>query len=382
MNIEKKYRKIDIISSGYVSLFFLIFLLSWYNFGLFNFFSNVGLILFLSNIFLLICFLPSILSKRINLSLFTLILLIMVLINSIFSNSGLGSIILIFNIAIMLIIFEFFNLSRKQIKLLSIIMFIYFLFYCFLKNESFNPNSIGYIILVTYIYSNFYLSTLKLKFIIIPVTTYFALNAIYYTESRGAFFGLVVFVLLSFLIPSRVWSRKVIILLLNALFTVGSIIFVYLYIYMWQNRIIFEFSLSKKPFFTGREAIWAELFYMFKQHPLVGIGSNYNIVSYGILNVHNSMFSILVIYGIPVFLLITILIWERLIKLSNAIVNQSFVKIAVSGFYSLLLVGFFETTLLWPATVFPTLFLIAIAYSSRSFYIDSHDEKISSPSEG
>lgn len=363
---EKKYqRMMNFINSSYAIIFFFIFLLTWYKLEFFNLFSSISFILFSANIILLVLHLPLIISKKINLFFFNVILFIVMLLNSIISNSNLGSSIVLFNVVIMIVIFRFFSFKEKSIKIISMVMLVYFLFYCFLQMEPFNTNTKGYIILLTYIYSTFYLSTLKFKRIIIALITCFAFYAIQLTDSRGALLGLVLFILLAFLIPPKVWGNKKGVGLLNVFLTIGSLIFVYTYIHLWENRFSISLDFTDKPLFTGREAIWTELFYSFKEHPIVGLGSNYDIVSYGNLNVHNSMFNILVIYGTPVLLLVLLLIWKSLINLSNEIINKNFVRIAVSGFYSILLVGFFETNLLWASNIFPALFLIAIAYSSN-----------------
>ncbi|MDK7539263.1 O-antigen ligase family protein [Bacillus paranthracis] len=365
-NSERKYRRmVDKVNVCYTIIFFGVFLFTWYKVAFFNLFSGISSLLFIVNVLLLIIHLPLIISKKINLFLFTITLLILMLLNSIFSNSNLGSSIVLFNLVIMMVLFSFFRLKEKAIKCISTMMLIYLLFYCFVQKEMFNTNSIGYIILLTYIYSTFYLSTLKLKGIFIPVITMISCYFIYLTDSRGALLGLCLFTLLAFIIPSKIWSKKINLFLLNFLLSIGSLIFVYTYIHLWQNRFNISLELFDKPLFTGREAIWTELFYSFKEHPIVGLGSNYNIVSYGNLNVHNSMFNILVIYGIPVFCMVVFLIWKNLLSLSESISRSVFSRIAVSGFYGILLVGFFETNLVWASNIFPAIFLIAIAYSSR-----------------
>ncbi|HDR4707879.1 TPA: O-antigen ligase family protein [Bacillus paranthracis] len=365
-NSEKKYQMmVNFVNLSYVIIFFFIFLLTWYKLEFFNLFSSISFILFSANIILLVLHLPLIISKRINLFFFNVILFIVMLLNAIISNSNLGSSIVLFNVVIMIVIFRFFSFKEKSIKVISMVMLVYFIFYCFLQMEPFNTNTKGYIILLTYIYSTFYLSTLKFKRIMIALISCFAFYAIQLTDSRGALLGLILFILLAFLIPSKVWGNKKGVGLINVVLTIGSLIFVYTYIHLWENRFSISLDFTDKPLFTGREAIWTELFYSFKEHPMVGLGSNYDILSYGNLNVHNSMFNILVIYGTPVLLLVLVLIWKSLMNLSDGIINVNFVRIAVSGFYSVLLVGFFETNLLWASNIFPALFLIAIAYSSN-----------------
>ncbi|EKS8354126.1 O-antigen ligase family protein [Bacillus cereus] len=363
---ERRYHMmLNIVTTSYAFIFFAIFLLTWYKVSFFNLFSGISFILFLANIALMAMHLPLLISKQINVFIFNVILLVLMLLNSIFSNSNLGSSMVLFNLVIMLTIFRFFNLNEKSLKIISIVMLFYFLFYCFLQEELFNTNSKGYIVLLTYIYSVFYLSTLRLGKIIVPIVTFVAFYSIQVTDSRGALLGLILFILLAYFIPSRIWGKKKFLVILNTLLTLGSIVFVYIYINLWENRFNISLEFFDKPLFTGREAIWTELFYSFKEHPIVGLGSNYDIVSYGNLNIHNSMFNILVIYGIPVFFMVMLLICKSIINLSNEIVNNNISRIAISGFYGVLIVGFFETNLIWASNIFPALFLIAIAYSTR-----------------
>lgn len=362
---RQHYKLTKMINNTYTLLCFFIFFLTWSNYIFYNLFSNtVSIILLALNSVIVLFNSPIILVKNRNEFFYLMFLLIIVMINAIFSSSGIGGIIVIANILTMLVFFRYLVISERQLAIISLGMFIYFLFYCFIQAQPFNPNGVGYIIFLTFIYTNFYLNMNRKFKWLIPLCIIIAIYYVYLTESRGALLGVILFVLLCYVIPSKLWRNKVIFSLISFCLTIGAIFFVHLYVYMWRNNVNFKVEFSQKSLYTGRESIWNELIIDFKAHPLVGLGSNYNIMSNASLNVHNSMFNILVIYGIPVFVFFIFLLWNRLGKLSCYVAVNKNVRISVSGFLSILLVGFFETNLIWSNNVFPALFLLAIAYSN------------------
>ncbi|TNP23056.1 hypothetical protein FH036_23195 [Bacillus sp. CD3-5] len=344
---------------------FMIFILTWSNYVFFGFFSNLTSLALISlNLFMLFFYLPIIMSKNKKDMLFLLISIIFIMMNAILSDSNVGGIIVISNILLMMVLFKYILISEKYIILISFVMFMFFLFFNYSQHIGYNPNSIGYIVFLTFVYSNFYLIKYKVSKLILPLISIAALYAISLTDNRGSLIALIMFLLLSYFVPAKIWGNKYVFSILTILLTVGSIAFVFTYVFMWKNNIILEMSWSDKSFYTGREFIWSELVEGFKNHPIIGLGTNYHIMSNSNLNIHNSMFNVLVVYGVPVFLFTTMLILNRLKSLSNYILINKNVRIAVSGFLSVLLVGFFETNLLWSTNNFPALFLLVIAFSS------------------
>ncbi len=148
---------------------------------------------------------------------------------------------------------------------------------------------------------------IKYKFFIEGVifVTAFILSMLYH--SRTAMFGMVMFLVVYLLwgiIAGRKWLRRLVFLLA----TVGSVAFTAVYIRLASSagniRVLY------KDVFSGREAIWRELWGAFLASPLTGIGSAYELKSFEIFEVHNGMFDILVVHGIIVFTLVTVLMYR------------------------------------------------------------------------
>lgn len=359
---NRPYKIITILTSMYTILLFCIFILTWFNITFFNYIDRFSVvILFYLNFIIFICYSPTIYSKKKS-DFFIYFLVLMILTsNTIFSNTGIGSLLVFFNFFTMLLLYKYIKVSDKLITILSFFMFLLFVYYFLsLSNLSFNNNSIGYIFLITYIYTSiFFFNKGKLKYLL-PLLTFVAIISIFATENRSSLIGLILFLLLAYVIPSKIWGNKIIYPTIIYALTIGSLIFVLTYVYLWRNNISFDLPFTNKFIYSGREYIWNELIINFQHNPIVGLGSNYNIKTYENLNVHNSMFNILVIYGIPIFVITVIMMINRLKGLS--IYNTRNAKVAIAGFFSILIVGFFETNLVWSSINFPGLFLIVIAY--------------------
>lgn len=363
-SLKKKYKITDIYVVVYSIISFLVYFITWFNIDMYNFSINYlnGFMLVLNLILSLMLF-PKIVSKK-GIDIYILFcLVIIVLINAIFSNSGIGSIIVIINMILMVTNFKHIVVTKKIIEFISFGMFMFLIYYIYVLPDNFNTNSVGYIILLSTIYTNIFLLSRKKLKILIPIVILVSVNAVLLTESRGALVGIIFFFIFSYVIPIKMIGSKRLIKILFLLLSLGSILFTLLYVYMYRNNINLNLPFINKPLYSGRELIWSELLNKYSEHPFIGIGSNYQITSYQVLNIHNSMLNILVIYGTAVFALFVIILGSRLINLSTFVSLNNQIKISLAGFLSLLCVGFFETNLLTASNIFPAYFLLVVGFS-------------------
>ncbi|AOS98776.1 hypothetical protein ESP131_00015 [Exiguobacterium sp. U13-1] len=364
---NSKISKIDFINYTIISIMFSLFLIMW---------LQINIYLELAQIFPLIVFIlltilvvsnsnRIIVDKKISLIIFliTITSIIGILIN----NSNIGTLFGILNLCIIFLISPYIQVNIEIIKVFSILSLLGLIYWSFIPPEGFNTNSIGIITLVFFIFSQFLLESIKKKLFKIPIiifTIIISWNSVITSESRASLIGLVFFIILNYLIPYRILYKKIVIKFLVCLVTVGSIGYVFLYIKLWQINYDLVWSYSDKSLYTGRELIWIDLWNAFKESYFFGLGSNYQLQTHDVLNVHNSMFHILTIYGIIVFILaLTLIYYFFTNKVQYKIGSNPYYGVALSGFLSLSLQSFFETTLV-SSSFTPIIIVFLIIMSS------------------
>ena len=191
-----------------------------------------------------------------------------------------------------------------------------------------------------------------------------------YHRSRGAFIMLTVFFVLRFLIPQKAWDKKAFYRLMCVFATLGSLVFVAFYIWLGTRGVNFRMPFFYKNIFSGREAIWLEFWNLFIQKPLTGIGTNVTITSFFEFNVHNAMYNILVIHGIPVFVLMLFLMYERWRRVGGSIKGAFVRRCAVTAILAVCIESFFDVDLIWTNYTLNVFFLLL----SMNSMIDNGDK--------
>ncbi|MDD2391381.1 MAG: O-antigen ligase family protein [Bacilli bacterium] len=294
-------------------------------------------------------------------------IIILTLIGMVVNNSNLGVFFVIFNFSLMLLVSSKVEFTDRFIIILSCLFLLFFFYWITLCPEGFNTNSIGLVTLVTYICSLYFIFSIKESFfkkILILLITFIAYKNVLVSESRSCFIGLISFTFLCYIIPKKMWLNNKSLKFIYLLITIGSIYFVMLYIFMWENNITFIIEGFSKNFFSGREAIWYELWNLFKLNPIFGLGSNIDLTSNSNLNVHNSMYNLLVIYGLLIFILIIIQICKHFSNISLDKNKNKFILISFAGFISIAVQSFFENTLISVNFIPIILFLLTTANSN------------------
>jgi len=168
-----------------------------------------------------------------------------------------------------------------------------------------------------------------------------------YHRSRGAFIMLTVFFVLRFIVPKKLWEKKGFYYTVCVLSTLGSFAFVAFYIWLGTRGVNFRMPFFYKEIFSGREAIWLEFWNLFKAKPLTGIGTNVTITSFFEFNVHNAMYNILVIHGIPVLLLMLYIMFGRWKKCQNGISTRRVCACALAAVLAVCFESYFDVDLMW-----------------------------------
>ena len=203
----------------------------------------------------------------------------------------------------------------------------------------------------------------KIAGLFIAVALVKCLQISLYHRSRGAFIMLGVFFVLRFLIPRKAWDKKAFYIPMCVFATLGSLVFVAFYIWLGTRGVNFKMPFFYKNIFSGREAIWLEFWNLFIQKPLTGIGTNVTITSFFEFNVHNAMYNILVIHGIPVFVLMLYLMYVRWKRLGGRIGSAFVRRCAVTAIFAVCIESFFDVDLIWTNYTLNVFFLLLSANS-------------------
>ena len=186
-----------------------------------------------------------------------------------------------------------------------------------------------------------------------------------YHRSRGAFIMFGTFLLLRFIVPKSWWSKKAFFIPLMLFATLGSLLFVAFYVWLGTTGVNFQMPFFYKNIFSGREAIWLEFWNLFKEKPITGIGTNVTITSFFEFNVHNAMYNILVIHGLPVFALNLFIMYRRLTANRVDIVKRPLALGAMAAVFSVCIESFFDVDMIWANYSLNLLFLLLVMNYGR-----------------
>ena len=184
-----------------------------------------------------------------------------------------------------------------------------------------------------------------------------------YHRSRGAFVMLGAYMVFRYLIPKKVWQKKGFYRAVCLLSTLGSLVFVLLYIGLGASGVNFRMPFFYKNLFSGREAIWSEFLTLFMKKPLTGIGTNVTITSFFEFNVHNAMLNILVIHGIIVFALTLYLMFKRWSRGREGAGGRRFA--ALAAIFAVCIESFFDVDLIWTNYTLNVFFLLLAAFGGN-----------------
>ena len=185
-------------------------------------------------------------------------------------------------------------------------------------------------------------------------------------RARGAFIMLVAFVFFNFIAPKKWWENRKLYTFLSFFVCLGSLLFVFVYVALAQTGMNFQMPFFYKNLFSGREQIWLEVWNMLKQHLFTGIGSGFELESFFEYNIHNSMYDILAVHGLPVFIGSVTLIIRRLLEFGKYIPQGRFGRLAASGLFAIFLESFIDMDLMWANYSAVLIFLLAVIFAGKS----------------
>lgn len=295
----------------------------------------------------------------------TLLIFVFILINPNLTNGvlGIGAIAVLVTLLLRLLFLNSIELNKADVKLFSYVFaFLLVLFELFVSKSEFNTNGVGSTYCIFFILGTIWTNFRKCKHIIVFVLmAILASRGIIESDTRTSL-GVICLYLAIRLIPSFFLKNKFVFWSAFICMTFGAIVYALFYIILYVNGEALEiFENSSKKFFSGREMIWLELLTRFAEQPFVGIGSRIKLMSFDSMQAHNNMVNHLVVYGIPIFSLVMLML-VRVFKKIKTLLND---QIAYNSFCALIAVffgGYNENN----ALVFPTFLLLSFIYSRKS----------------
>lgn len=361
-----KFNAFQVQKSNLIIVFLVINLLPFFYYPFFIIYQKIILIVLTLEILLLMYIFRYIANcDKKSLIIFCLLMLY-VTITFFLNDSGIGSIITLLSALLLTILISNIKISLSENKIIFTIFTIFFFYLLiispnhyqkYLQNigYTFNSNTIGMLILLTSIYCSIYAKLIfkKSSNIYSWIFLLLGIKGIINCNSRGSLVGIFLFVIIDKLVAKKLWMKnKFLIKLLNSLLISAGFLFPCLYIWMYKNNIYISFENIDKQFFTGREVIWINFFNeigLDLKKWLIGIGSKANFYEGHALNMHNIFLAILVNFGIIGSLFFW---WFFTSQIKTVLNKKTITEIEISfifSFFAVLLVGYLEVTMLYPA---------------------------------
>lgn len=317
--------------------------------------------------------------KEKDIDLFALIAVaVIAAINIVIVDSGYGCFFVVTNFAMICYLSSHIRFHRWQLYLfgsLYTLMIIYWFFgvytWMFADYTSFamNTNTAATFTVFTMMYVLVFFEELyeknRLAGLLITIALVKCLQISLYHRSRGAFIMLGAFLLLRYIVPKKFWAKKAFYNAVCIFATLGSLVFVAVYIVVGTSGVNFRMPFFYKNIFSGREAIWLEFWNLFIKKPLTGIGTNVTITSFFEYNVHNAMYNILVIHGVIVFALVLFLLYRNWNGFRNSVCLPGACACAFIALLAVCIESFFDVDLIWTDYSVNALLLMLTANMGR-----------------
>lgn len=346
-----------IISTGIIYILFFLTVISFFNINVISNLINYYYI-YLYGFFSIILIFLAIREKKFKINkkdLYIFFIYVSLLIFCYIVNKiPLGNVLIMICMPLYLFAFENIKIVIKPIKVMipTLLTLFCYLLYTLIKYNGtyiYNPNTIAQLILYIMILSNYYFKYSQKSAIIILIFNILSFYAIYKTNCRNLLVVSSVYLFILYIVTQNILKNVKIQKILFISIIIVSIIIPVLFSYFYVHKSVLNINIpfSSKSIFSGREKIWTVCINSIKKANNIWIGSNPNdylddIYKLGYLNYnpHNISIGILVNYGIFVFILFYIILYNFYnIKLEK--INEKTVYLKY-GICMVLLAGCFE----------------------------------------
>ena len=298
-------------------------------------------------------------------------------------HSGKGAFFVPVNFLLIWYMSDKLYLSKRLMTALAGLYMGFLLFYLFIayprlfttfENYKYNTNTAAtftiYTLLCAFVLLQMYYGTTPVigLFMVAVLLKGFQLSL--WHRARGAFIMLILFMFFKYVVPKKWWKSRTFYRILCILATFGSLAFVGLYVVVGATGANFKLPFFYKEVFSGREAIWHELFTLLvnRERPYMlftGIGTNFELTTFFEKNVHNAMYNFVVIHGIIVFGGIVYFIFKRLKGFRERIMSDSVAACAMCALMAVFFESWFDVDLIWADYALNLIFLLCVLNSKN-----------------
>ena len=292
-----------------------------------------------------------------------LITIITAVINLFIIGSNKGCILILADFLLILYLAPEIRIDSLQLKILEVFFLLMFIsWFLYDRAFSYNSNTGATVTVFTFFGALLLLNGIagkkEIYGFIIVISFVRVITLVFWHLARGAFLALSLFILFFYILPKRIWKNKAFGIFMILFSTLGSLLFVGLYVFLGSTGFNIKLPLFYKNVFSGREQIWYEVWEILRGQLLTGIGSGRELKSFFEYNIHNAMYDILAVHGLPVFILSLVLIWDRLSKaLALPDIDSPKKHCAIAAVFAIFLESFIDMDLMW-ADYSPLLLLL------------------------
>ncbi len=297
--------------------------------------------------------------------------LVLAAVNLFIIGSNKGCILILANFLIIWYLAPFVKFDSRQQKALEVFFLIMFAsWFVYDRAFSYNSNTGATVTVFTFLGAMILLTKLTAKKEIygffIVLASIRVVTLVLWHLARGAFIAFALYMTFYYIVPKKWWSGRKRYLALTLFATFGSIGFVIFYVALASTGFNMQLPFFYKSIFSGREQIWLEVWDILKNNILTGIGSGRQLKSFVEYNMHNAMYDILAVHGLPVFLLSMYLIVSRLRLLQTGLENMDKIRIcAAAAIFAIFIESFIDMDLMWADYSPLLIFLTTTAFSGR-----------------
>ncbi len=269
-------------------------------------------------------------------------------INIILIKSNIGAFFTIADFLLILYLANKVHFDRIQLSAFAFSSFIILFYWLCISKETYeniasNPNGASLIIFTNFgIFVSFFVYYLyryqlpKYFFhIAILLILYIIARRILSLHCRGVLLAIAAWAGTYYILPKKKYTIP---------FVIGaSLLMPVIYVLLWKNGAVDNVFVFGKRFASGRDIIWYEFFKVFIQHPITGIGSNFDAMlpDLYLKEVHHALLDLLFIHGVPVFLIVLYLMYKRISEVFT-VSSIPLKSVCIASIYGILTSGTFE----------------------------------------
>lgn len=304
-------------------------------------------------------------------------------------GSGVYVIVPLYCLTLGLYIAPKLKFDKKEVLLTAILMAFFFFYWTFDVKGYFKGYTINYgglVLISGFIFVVFLIEYLRYQILtggmsgkiweFIKVYPYlitaveifmflWAYNIISWYRSRTAFFALIVLAVMM-LIPRKVMGNRLVFPIIIASTILGGFLIPVAYVYIGSRVNIVDYQMFYKPLFSSRLPVWKDLFSIYRNYILTGVGTIYTsneIYRPGLLDTMDAYIDLLVVYGPVVCAGVLALICGTLLKLRKSVEKSQFGKLAFIGIIVMLAASYAESMII--TEPFTLIFVITVSVAGN-----------------